>query len=159
MTTKWVRPWSVMTCAIAGSVKSLKKFSRSTRTAAVLKPSSLAAFCRPTRFVPVGSHHIPQAGDGDFLFVMEAHHCERSGRAVRRIVLPHIGITHTMFPLQETDNQKQTISFSMYCVYFKTTAFILAHPVCLHKPQFAVVLTVGLTNEKGFLFALQFNSA
>lgn len=39
----------------------------------------------------------------------------------------------------------------MYCVYFKTTAFILAHPVCLHKPQFAVVLTVGLTNEKGFL--------
>ena len=52
MTTKWVRPWSVMTCAIAGRVKSLKKFSRSTRTAAVLKPSSLAAFCRPTRFVP-----------------------------------------------------------------------------------------------------------
>jgi len=64
-----------------------------------------------------------------------------------------------MFPLQETDNQKQTISFSMYCVYFKITAFILAHPVCLHKPQFAVVLTVGLTNEKGFLFALRFNSA
>jgi hypothetical protein len=64
-----------------------------------------------------------------------------------------------MFPLQETDNQKQTISFSMYCVYFKTTAFILAHPVCLHKPQFAVVLAVGLTNEKGFLFALRFNSA
>ena len=41
----------------------------------------------------------------------------------------------------------------MYCVYFKTTAFILAHPVCLHKPQFAIVLAVGLTNEKGFLFA------
>ena len=55
MTTKWARPWSVMTCAMAGRVKSLKKFSRSTRTAAVSNPSSLAAFCRPVRFVPFRS--------------------------------------------------------------------------------------------------------
>ena len=54
-TTKWARPWSVMTCAMQGSEKSLRKFSRSTRTAAVVKPSSLAAFCRPTRFVPFRS--------------------------------------------------------------------------------------------------------
>ena len=54
-TTKWAMPCSVMTCAMQGSEKSLRKFSRSTRTAAVEKPSSFAAFCKPTRFVPFRS--------------------------------------------------------------------------------------------------------
>ena len=45
----------VMTSAIQGKEKSLRKFSRSTRTAAVEKPNSLAAFCKPTRFVPFRS--------------------------------------------------------------------------------------------------------
>ena len=44
-----------MTCAMQGTENSLRKFSRSTRTAAVLNPSSSAAFCRPVRFVPFRS--------------------------------------------------------------------------------------------------------
>ena len=53
--TKWARPSSVMTCAIQGVVNSLRKFSRSTRTAAVLNPNSCAAFSIPVRFVPFKS--------------------------------------------------------------------------------------------------------
>ena len=45
----------------------------------------------------VRTHHVPQAGDGDLLFVMEAHHCETGGSAVCGVVLPDIGITHRCF--------------------------------------------------------------
>ena len=45
----------------------------------------------------VRTHHVPQAGDGDLLFVMEAHHCETGGSTVRGVVLPDVGITHRCF--------------------------------------------------------------
>ena len=49
------------------------------------------------RAFQVGTHHIAQAGDGNFLFVMEAHHCEAGSRTVSGVVLPDIGITHRCF--------------------------------------------------------------
>ena len=45
----------------------------------------------------VGTHHIAQPRDGDFLFVVQAHHCETGSRAIGGIVLPYISITHRWF--------------------------------------------------------------
>ena len=47
----------------------------------------------------VGTHHIPQAGDGHFLFVVQAHHGQTGSRTVGGIVLPDVGITHRCFLL------------------------------------------------------------
>ena len=41
--------------------------------------------------------YVPQTGDGDLLFVMEAHHCEAGSRTVGSVMLPDIGITHRCF--------------------------------------------------------------
>ena len=45
----------------------------------------------------VRTHHVTQTGNGDFLFVMEAHHCEAGSRTVGSVVLPDVGITHRCF--------------------------------------------------------------
>ena len=49
------------------------------------------------RAFQVSAHHIAQAGDGNFLFVMEAHHCEAGSRTVGSVMLPDVGITHRCF--------------------------------------------------------------
>ena len=49
------------------------------------------------RAFQVSAHHVAQAGDGNFLFVMEAHHCEAGRRTVGGVVLPDVGITHRCF--------------------------------------------------------------
>ena len=51
------------------------------------------------RAFQVGTHHVAQAGDGNFLFVVQAHHCEAGSSTVGGVMLPDIGITHRCFLL------------------------------------------------------------
>ena len=79
----------------------------------------------------VGAHHIPQAGDGNFLFVVQAHHGQTGSRTVGGIVLPDVGITHRCFLLLSR--------------FIQTTPSCPAAPCLPHK---ATGRPADLTNEK-----------
>ena len=79
----------------------------------------------------VGAHHIPQAGNGNFLFVVQAHHGQTGSRTVGGIVLPDVGITHRCFLLLSR--------------FIQTTP---SRPAALRLPHKTTGLPADLTNEK-----------